>query len=267
MKGRGGRGLGIIFSGLWISQSLPSHGRRLLRQFEPPLADDARTRVKLRNARAHTRREQGEGKKKPLSGVKGAKGVKRGKGGEGKEKKGLLFSPSSVPVVGVSTTLKQLNSKTSRERESGESGGEGGGGRHYANYIMNPSDVKEKEKMPVDSLGSSEAGRLFFAAPMEFRHGQRENSARMLLSTLSFRSLAGSLSLFACLRALRIQAAFLSLFEPLIWLYQLESVPFCPRRVCILFVPSAERVPRLPRANAQPFSHVVRASRLFLPYA
>lgn len=36
--------------------------------------------------------------------------------------------------------------------------------RHYANYIMNPSDVKEKEKMPVDSLGSFQAGRLFFAA-------------------------------------------------------------------------------------------------------
>lgn len=34
-------------------------------------------------------------------------------------------------------------------------------------------------------------------------------------------------------------------FEPLIWLYQLWSVPFCPKRVCILFVPSLERVPPL----------------------
>lgn len=141
------------------------------------------------------------------------------------EKRPRFSHPPRSPVVGVSATLKQLNSKTSWE-------GVARGVRHYANYIMNPSDGwKKGEKMPVDSLGSSGVGCLFFAATDGISaRTKREFREYALLSPLSFRSFARLPLAFACLRALRIQAAFLSLFEPLIWLYQLESVPFCPYR-------------------------------------
>lgn len=66
---------------------------------------------------------------------------------------------------------------------------------------------------------------------------------------------------FRSTRALRIQAAFLSLFVPLIWLYQLESAPFYPYRVCILLVPLVERVPRPERKTNRHDS----ASSLTLP--
>ena len=68
-------------------------------------------------------------------------------------------------------------------------------GRHYANYIMNPSDVKEKEKIPVDSLGSSEVGCLFFAATDGISARTKREFREDASPPLSFRSCPDSFSL------------------------------------------------------------------------
>lgn len=145
-----------------------STNRRLLRQFEPSLRGRRTNTHKIKErTQVSIHVYEKEGWKEEETAGEG-----RGKGG----KKSPFLAPSSLwsPIVGSFHDFETIEFQdVLRKVEEGE--GVGREVRHYANYIMNPSDVKEKEKMPVDSLGSFHAMVVFsLRRPMEFRHGQRE---------------------------------------------------------------------------------------------
>lgn len=134
------------------------------------------------------------------------------------------------------------------------------GGRHYANYIMNPSDVKEKEKIPVDSLGSSEVGCLFFAATdgisartkREFREDASPSSLLPFVSRL--------LLAFTCLRAVRIQAAFLSPSSLLSGYINYGRCLSVPTAFAFFSSPRSTAFLHLGRATSQRFELVIDSS-------
>lgn len=129
-----------------------------------------------------------------------------------------------------------------------KSGGGGGGGSRSPPLRELHNESVRRERKGKNAGWQSRLvpchGRLFFAATDGISARTKREIPRGCFFLPSPSAHGDPCLSFTSTRALRIQAAFLSLFVPLIWLYQLESAPFYPYRVCILLVPLVERVPR-----------------------